>query len=50
VKHATGHDAHTTILLGTARSSQMKDRLPGTVVVPVPPAEEGTPEGEAARP
>jgi amidohydrolase len=47
VKHACGHDAHTTIVLGTAEVlARMKDRLPGTVVFLFQPAEEGTPEGE----
>jgi amidohydrolase len=47
VKHACGHDAHTTIVLGVAEVlAKMKDRLPGTVVFVFQPAEEGPPEGE----
>ncbi len=45
--HACGHDAHTTILLITAKIlSGMRDQLPGTVKLIFQPAEEGPPPGE----
>ncbi|MBM3762454.1 MAG: amidohydrolase [Acidobacteria bacterium] len=44
VKHACGHDAHTTIALGIAETlNQVKDQLPGTVKFVFQPAEEGVP-------
>jgi amidohydrolase len=47
VKHACGHDAHTTIELGVAEIlSKMKDEIHGTVKFIFQPAEEGAPAGE----
>ncbi|MDT7808324.1 MAG: hypothetical protein QOJ70_2137, partial [Acidobacteriota bacterium] len=47
VKHACGHDVHTTIELGVAEIlSKMKDDVHGTVKFIFQPAEEGAPVGE----
>lgn len=47
VKHACGHDAHTTIALGVAEVlSKMRDQIPGSVKFLFQPAEEGPPSGE----
>ncbi len=47
VKHACGHDAHTTIQLGVAEVlSKMRDQVHGTVKFIFQPAEEGPPNGE----
>lgn len=47
VKHACGHDIHTTVALGTAEILwKMRAQLSGTVVVVFQPAEEGPPPGE----
>ena len=47
VMHACGHDAHTAILMATAKVlKQMQKDLPGTVVFLFQPAEEGAPNKE----
>jgi amidohydrolase len=47
VKHACGHDAHTTIALGVAELlSKMRDQIHGSVKFLFQPAEEGPPPGE----
>jgi amidohydrolase len=47
VKHACGHDVHTTVELGVAEVlSRMKEDVRGTVKFIFQPAEEGAPTGE----
>lgn len=47
VKHACGHDAHTTIELGVAEIlSHMRGEIHGTIKFIFQPAEEGAPAGE----
>ncbi|HET9532585.1 MAG TPA: amidohydrolase [Blastocatellia bacterium] len=47
VKHACGHDVHTTVQLGVAEVlSRMRDQIAGTVKFIFQPAEEGPPPGE----
>jgi amidohydrolase len=47
VKHACGHDAHTTIELGVAEVlSRMRGEINGTIKFIFQPAEEGPPPGE----
>lgn len=47
VKHACGHDVHTTVALGVAEVlSRMKNEIAGSVKFIFQPAEEGPPAGE----
>ncbi|HEX6622282.1 MAG TPA: amidohydrolase [Pyrinomonadaceae bacterium] len=47
VKHACGHDVHTTVALGVAELlAGMKEEIAGTVKFIFQPAEEGAPAGE----
>ncbi|HYY95581.1 MAG TPA: M20 family metallopeptidase [Pyrinomonadaceae bacterium] len=47
VKHACGHDLHTTVELGVAEIlSKMREEVRGTVKFIFQPAEEGAPAGE----
>lgn len=47
VKHACGHDVHTTVALGVAEVlSRMREEVRGTVKFIFQPAEEGPPPGE----
>ncbi|MEJ7709820.1 MAG: M20/M25/M40 family metallo-hydrolase [Pyrinomonadaceae bacterium] len=42
VKHACGHDVHTSVQLGVAEVlSKMRARIPGTIKFIFQPAEEG---------
>ncbi len=47
VKHACGHDVHTTVELGVAEVlSRLRADIPGTIKFIFQPAEEGAPAGE----
>jgi amidohydrolase len=47
VKHACGHDVHTTVELGVAEVLfAMRDQIPGSIKFIFQPAEEGAPDGE----
>ncbi|MEK6299988.1 MAG: amidohydrolase [Acidobacteriota bacterium] len=47
VKHACGHDVHTTVELGVAEVlSKMRDQISGSIKFIFQPAEEGAPVGE----
>ena len=47
VKHACGHDVHTTVELGVAEVlSRMRDQISGSIKFIFQPAEEGAPQGE----
>lgn len=47
VSHACGHDCHTAMLMGAVSVlAQVRERLPGTVLLVFQPAEEGPPVDE----
>jgi amidohydrolase len=47
VMHACGHDVHTAALLGVASMlAEIREEIPGTVMLIFQPAEEGVPAGE----
>ncbi|MGW4122074.1 amidohydrolase [Nocardia sp. NPDC004711] len=47
VSHACGHDCHTAMLMGAATVlSEVREKLPGTVLFVFQPAEEGPPVNE----
>ena len=47
VKHACGHDVHTTVELGVAEVlSKIRDQIAGSIKFIFQPAEEGAPQGE----
>ncbi len=48
VSHACGHDIHTAVQMGVAKTlMEHREELPGTVLLVFQPAEEGPPKGEA---